>query len=306
MQPENSGATRRKIFTYMNISKDSRDINRLVLLALAVSLVSLTLFITVEETSSDTSTAFWLVLLVLLYFVSLPVHGLLLIIALLKLVQGSHKKFQWLYIYLFLAIVGYAVVGANYGAFDGITNDLMQYKLEVENPAQVKLERALSRGPVSNITIVRESLAEGADPNGTIFDNRMPLLILAAGRADIESIKALLDAGADPKKRSSITHAVQGPDIENASALDLALRSKYGDVAGSVKFLIAAGSELTTANNLGQQPLDVAIESYQYEAALYIAKGGGKAANQTSIEHVMQSDLQDIHLEELRNYLRGK
>ncbi|MES9970203.1 MAG: hypothetical protein ABW092_09230 [Candidatus Thiodiazotropha sp.] len=284
----------------MNKGKGSTSINRFIGFALVVSIVSLILFVSVEVTSSETSTALWFVLLILLIFVSLPVHGMLLIFAILRLVQKNRNTSQWLYLYLFIAIVGHAGVAANYGAFDEVSNDISQHNRKVENPAQIQLERALARGPVSNVTEVREALNNGADPNGMIFDNRMPLLVLVASRADTKSIKALLDAGADPKKRSTVEYVMKNRGVVNASALDIVLYSEYESVADSVKLLLAAGSELAKANDLGQYPLDVAIANNQYEAAFYIARAGGTANMKDTIENIMQNDSEDVRLEELK------
>ncbi len=287
----------------MGSKTNSTTTYRFTWVALAVSLLSIVLISGVEETSADTSTALWLILLLLIIFVSIPLHGLIIVVSLIQLVQGNGSAFRWVYLYLTIAVVGHAVVAGNFGAFEGIANDISQFWRETEEPGQVKLEKALKRGPLSNILEVSEALASGADPNGAIFDNRMPFLVLVASRADTQAIKVLLDAGADPNRRSSIKHVMKGATVENPSALDIVLFSEYGDVVGSVKLLLTAGSELSIANRSGQYPLDVAIANKHFEAALHILKAGGIANNKNSIEYVLENSSQDSHLEEMREFL---
>jgi len=282
---------------------NSITIYRFTWVALAVSLLSLVLIAGVEEASADTSTALWLILLLLLMFVSIPLHGLIIVVSLIQLVKGNGSSFRWIYLYLTIAVVGHAVVAGNLGAFEGIANDISQFRMETEEPGQVKLEKALKLGPLSNILEVSEALASGADPNGAIFDNRMPFLVLVASRADTQAIKVLLDAGADLNRRSSINQVMKGATVENASALDIVLFSEYGDIVGSVKLLLTAGSELSIANRSGQYPLDVAIANKHFEAALHILKAGGKANKKNSIEYVLENSSQDSHLEEIRELL---
>lgn len=283
----------------MGVRPDSTFIYRLTWMALAVSLLSLILIVAVVQAGGDTSTALWLILLLLLLFVSIPLHGLLLVTSLLRLIKGNARSLRWVFLYLAITVIGHALVAGKLGAFQGVSDNVSQLGRQLNTPAQVKLEKALLRGPVSNIDEVRLALSSGADPNGSVFDGRMPLLVLVASRADAQAIETLLDAGADPNRRSSIDHAVRGATVENASALDIVLFSERNDIAGSVRQLLAAGAELATTNLQDQYPLDVAIANEQFEAALLIAMAGGKANKKGSVEFVLENSAQNAHLEEL-------
>ncbi len=214
-------------------------IYRLTMVAFLVSIISLVLFMIGLQSNSDTSLTLWFILLLLLVYVSLPLHSIVLIGALIQLIKGKGSAFKWVYLYLIFAICGHLVVGYSQGAFEGQLIKLSRFKRSIEEPAQVKLEQAISRGPSSKIDDVLDALKDGADPNAGIFDNRLPYLVIAASRSDVPAIKALLDAGADPNKQASIAYGV----IKNPLPLDVVTFSEYSGVAESVELLLAAGAD---------------------------------------------------------------
>ncbi|MCU7940650.1 MAG: hypothetical protein KZQ74_00740 [gamma proteobacterium symbiont of Bathyaustriella thionipta] len=216
----------------------SKMIYRLTLVAFVVSIISFALFVAVDQSGSDTSLSLWFFLLLLLIYVSVPLHGVVLIGAVIQLIKGNGSAFWWVYLYLIVSISGHLVVGYSQGAFESQLIDIARYKRSIEEPAQLKLEQAVSRGPSSKIGDVLAALADGANPNAGIFDNRLPYLVIAASRSDVPTIKALLAAGADPNVRASIQYGV----IKNPLPLDVVTFSEYNGVAESVELLLAAGA----------------------------------------------------------------
>ena len=220
-------------------------IYKLTWLALAVSIISLALFVGVEEADGDTSTAIWFILLLLLTFVSAPLHVVVLIGAIALLVKRDESVYKWVFIYLIVAVSGHLVIAADKGAFDDMHREAAEAKRAKEEPAQVKLELAVGRGPSSDINEVRSALANGADANAGIADNRLPFLVLAASRSDTPVIKALLDAGADPNRRASFTEYGVSfyVSVKNPLPLDVAVFSENNSMLESVKLLLAAGAD---------------------------------------------------------------
>ncbi len=214
-------------------------IYRLTLVALVVSIISLVLFKIGIQSSGDTGLTLWFILLLLLVYVSAPLHGIILVGALIQLIKGNGSAFRWVYIYLIVTICGHLTVGYSHGAFESQLIKIDRFIRSIEEPAQQKLEQAISRGPSSKIEDVLAALADGANPNAGIFNNRLPYLVLAASRADVPSIKALLDAGADPNVRATM----EVGSIKNPLPLDVVTFAKYKGVADSVELLLAAGAD---------------------------------------------------------------
>ncbi len=228
----------------MDNSTNFNIVYRLTWGALAVSIISLALFAGVEEGNSETSLVLWFIFLLLLMFVSLPLHGFILVYSLAHLIQGKGKAFIWVYLYLAIAISVSLLIANNLGAFDGIINNVAQRKRAIEEPAQVQLEQALMLRPVANIDNVREALTKGANPDAGFSNNRTPFLVLAAMRADTPVIKALLDAGADPNKRSTTVYGLSfDVSVNNPSPLDVVTFSDNKGVFDSVEVLLAAGAD---------------------------------------------------------------
>jgi len=201
------------------------------------------LYFGMTETSGDTSTALSLVFMILLYFVSLPLHGIILVVSLVQLVMGNGRAFRWVYFYFIVSIGIHFPIAYDMGVLDSVANDAAQFKRTIEEPAQIKLEQALIRRP-SDINKVRDALDSGANPNGATSKGRIPLLVSAAIWADTPVIKALLDAGADPNRRSSTTHGLgSNISVKNPLPLDVLAFSENKGVMDSVKILLAAGAD---------------------------------------------------------------
>ena len=351
----------------MENKTENKSIYRLTLVAFLVSTISLALLIVGIQSISSTSLTIWFILLHLLVFVSAPLHGIVLVGALFQLIKGNGRAFRWVYLYLIIAISGHLVVGYSQGAFEGQLIKIARFKRSIVEPAQLKLEQAISRGPSSKIEDVQAALADGANPNAGIFDNRLPYLVVAASRSDVPAIKALLDAGADPNMRATIEYN----SIKNPLPLDVVTFSEYKGVADSVELLIAAGADpsqsimkigacrrgdlslygrtkssgarvqfdvksqtclhhaadtnqvaflkallfdpadkgektkemLVMSNHIGRTPLDVAIARKHFEAAILIAKAGGKANKEGPLKDVLRNQANDPVLNELKELL---
>lgn len=351
----------------MENKTENKLIYRLTLVAFLVSIISLALLIVGIQSNSNTSLTIWFILLHLLVYVSAPLHGFILLGSLIQLIKGNGSAFRWVYFYLIIAISGHLVVGYSQGAFEGQLIKIARFKRSIVEPAQLKLEQAISRGPSSKIEDVLAALADGANPNAGIFDNRLPYLVIAASRSDAPAIKALLDAGADPNIRATIEYN----SIKNPLPLDVVTFSEYKGVADSVKLLIAAGADpsqsimkigacrrgdlslydrtnnsgarvlfdvegqtclhhaadtnqvaflkallfdpaykgektkemLVMSNHIGRTPLDVAIARKHFEAAILMAKAGGKANKEGPLKDVLRNQANDPVLNELKELL---
>ena len=351
----------------MENKTENKLIYRLTLVAFLVSIISLALLIVGIQSNSNTSLTLWFILLHLLVYVSAPLHGIVLLGALIQLIKGNGSAFRWVYLYLIIAISGHLVVGYSQGAFEGQLIKIARFKRSIVEPAQLKLEQAISRGPSSKIEDVLAALADGANPNAGIFDNRLPYLVIAASRSDVPAIKALLDAGADPNMRATIEYN----SIKNPLPLDVVTFSEYKGVADSVELLIAAGADpsqsimkigacrrgdlslydrtkssgarvlfdvkdqtclhhaadtnqvaflkallfdpaykgektkemLVMSNHIGRTPLDVAIARKHFEAAILMAKAGGKANKEGPLKDVLRNQANDPVLNELKELL---
>jgi ankyrin repeat protein len=212
-----------------------------VALADAVILVSLAVtYITAARLSGDTSTALGLVFMVGFIFISTPLLALTIAVGISHIQRVSLSRAKWVLFYVCLSITGHLVLAFYTGFFDKWIADYKREARERQFPALTQLQYAIARGPVSDIETVRKALAQGADPNGGSYsDARIPLLVLAAGRADAPAIKALLDAGADPNARSPLTHG----DLATPAPLDLVLFSAHGSPKQSMELLLAAGAD---------------------------------------------------------------
>jgi len=260
--------------------KPAKWIYKLTWLAMALALVSLGLFIAALQTDGETGLViFWFLLFPVLVFVSVPIHGIVLVSSLLQTWQGGGRAVRWVFVYLLVAVVGHLGVAARYGAFDEIQRDAVELKRSMVEPGQVKLEHAFRSGVVSNVQDVRDALASGANPNGGIFDNRLPFLAVAASKADLLTMKVLLDGGADPNRRATIDHGV----VDNPLPIDMLAFSDAGDVLDGVKLLLAAGADPTGsvlklgACKRGDLPL--------YDLAMEVGAGSSSDLKQQNCLH---------------------
>jgi len=70
------------------------------------------------QSSSDTSLSIWFILLLILIYVSVPIHGIVLVGALIQLIKGNGSAYRWVFLYLIVAISGHLVIGYSQGAFE--------------------------------------------------------------------------------------------------------------------------------------------------------------------------------------------
>lgn len=265
--------------------KEEQLIFRLTWLALLISLISLALFSGVIGSHGDTGTGLWIVLFLLLLYVSGPLHVIILIVLLLQLTQGKARAFRWVYFYFLLSLSGHLLIAASYGAFDELSNDITQFKRSLDEPAQIKLEKAFQSGTVSRLSDVQDALANGADANGGILEKRIPFLLVAAKSAHTELIKILVDAGADPNLRAQIDYGLgYYVTLKQPLALDIVSFSENSGVLDSIQLLLDAGADPSQsiiklgACRRGDLPL--------YKLAIIIgAKGELDANNQTCLHH---------------------
>ncbi len=239
----------------------------------------------VEAYGGDTSLGVWFVLLLLLLYVSLPLHGFIVIASMIQIVKGNIRAYKWVCLYLVIALTGHIAYGAKLGAFEEVFRDIAQFKRSIDDPAQVKLERALGRGPSSNIVDVRDALGNGADPNAGILDGRIPFLVLAASRGDVEVVQALLDAGADPNIKASTEYGLGfGVAVDNPSPLDVVTFSPNKGMHESVELLLAAGAD--PAPSLMKLGACRRGDISQYDLAVRLkASGIVDAKDQTCLHH---------------------
>lgn len=217
--------------------------NRFWKLAVGYTLLLLALLICwslAKDTSGDSSTALGLVFMAGFIFLATP-----LLVLLLGLAYGIARKAGFaaarrVLLYACLSLIAHLALAYDSGFFD---KQIEKYKRDArarEFPALTQLQYVVASGPVSDIAKVRAALAAGADPNaGSYSDPNTPLLLLAAARADTETIAALLQAGANPDQRAVIAY----DDIDTPAPLDLVLFSEYGDPRASMELLIAAGAD---------------------------------------------------------------
>lgn len=64
-------------------------IYRLTMVAFLVSTISLVLLVVGVQSSSDTSLTLWFILLLLIMYVSVPLHGIILVGALIQFLKGQ-------------------------------------------------------------------------------------------------------------------------------------------------------------------------------------------------------------------------
>ena len=102
-----------------------------------------------------------------------------------------------------------------------------------------------------SLDVMRALIAEGADVNAVTDFGLTPLMIAVINRNN-ESVRALINAGADPNAR-----ILTGKfDDDNSTALHMAARFDNLEAMGS---LITAGADLNLKDNLGNTPLHRAV-----------------------------------------------
>ena len=122
------------------------------------------------------------------------------------------------------------------------------------------LRNAVEQGHVSAAQILLE---KGVDPNKPAPDSfGAHFLEIAARQGDLEMVKILLAAKADPN---------QTDGTFNDTALHKAVEAGNLEI---VKALVAAGAKINTQNNWGQTPLTLALQTRQKEMSDFLRQAG--------------------------------
>jgi hypothetical protein len=219
--------------------------------AFIVNIVCLVVFFKGVSVSGDTGIAMWAIFLFSFFLVSIPLHMLLLVLALVQSFLSTRHSFKWLYVYLLITVVGLVVIAAKYGAFDDwFAPSLEQPQL---TSAEIIMQRALNTGTSADIAKVHQALDQGLDANSGLRKGLVPYLVQAASYADAPTIQALLQAGADPNKQTSIQYSPRRRvSLNHASPLDVVMFADHGNVLKSIELLLAAGADpQNTLMNLG-------------------------------------------------------
>jgi ankyrin repeat protein len=141
----------------------------------------------------------------------------------------------------------------------------------------------------ANISLVRQFLSAGADPNGQSIHGATPLMAAAACQvvaekdydagATLEILRLLLKAGArvnqvTKKGRTALMIACE----QAARAIT---KEEFRDIFPAVKFLVEkAKADINQKDSTGQTALDYASIGDHQELVAFLRKHGGKLASQ--------------------------
>jgi hypothetical protein len=93
-----------------------------------------------------------------------------------------------------------------------------------------------------DVAAARAALAAGADPDAIDPLNPFSLLVMVAGRGNVELVDALLRAGADPDRRSRQDIGTLCVSLAKPTPLDAAAFGKTPRRVATVKRLLAPGA----------------------------------------------------------------
>ena len=110
----------------MEKEDEYRVIYRLTWIALGISLLSFALLLGINSSHGNVSIVLWLILLLISIFISLPLHGFILLNSLFRLTRGQGWALRWVYFYLLLAISGHVVAAIGWGDFDEVKDNINQ------------------------------------------------------------------------------------------------------------------------------------------------------------------------------------
>lgn len=157
-----------------------------------------------------------------------------------------------------------------------------------------KLQDGISKG---NFKQVKESLQQGANPNG---DNKYSIkpLMIATAQGSLEIVKILIKQGVD----------VNGKDKNGNNALVYC--SDYGYAKGIAKLLVDNGIEINHRNKDGETALEKITNNYHFEMAKYLVENGAdyKSINKALVESCSRNSwkftkLNQTKADEFLNYL---
>lgn len=104
--------------------QDNKILYRLTFIALAISMSSLGLLVGINITDGNFSIVLWLILLLVSIFVSIPLHGFILLNSLFRLNRGQTRGLQWVFLYLLISLSGHLFVAFSWGGFDQVKDDI--------------------------------------------------------------------------------------------------------------------------------------------------------------------------------------
>lgn len=166
-------------------------------------------------------------------------HLALLVWLVGRLRGGAGLRMLPAILYLTAIATGYLVAGLQLGLTDTATELGRMVTRQWFEPGQVALERAVLGGdPVA----ARTALQGGADPDGTAPRMGMPLLTVAAWRAEPEMVKVLLEAGADPDQPTAGPLQREDLALARLRPLDAAALASPAVRVALVDRLLAAGA----------------------------------------------------------------
>ncbi len=117
-----------------------------------------------------------------------------------------------------------------------------------------------------NTPAAKSMLAAGANPDAAT-PRGITVLMQAAGRTDVDTMKMLLDAGADPQRRDDIGRTALHHCIGGFSSNDDLYRLLFAPAA--IKLLLDAGADPNAENVWGHTPLQVAA-GQRYDTSNFI------------------------------------
>ena len=356
---------------------NTKIVNWLTVVAFVISLVNWVLVVKSTGVSGDAGIALWAGFMFSFVLVSMPLHGLLVLLVVVQFFIGSLKPIRWLCIYLLVSALGHSIVAYRYGAFDQHIQDAATPS---KSPAKLLIEKAFSTGKQIDIAQLKLALSQGANANDGFYQGKIPYVVQAASKADAKALKVLLEGGADPNIRSQIEFSpVYKVSIEGAKALDVVAFSSYGDIKQSTQILLDAGANprgtllalgacrkgdmalYQWVNELGanqsiptlvtdahfktclhhaaeknraafidalfsaenadkagltqqlsaitknkQSPLDLAISSKSYAAAIALVNAGGKANQTWTLQRVLDNPTPTAQMQKLAEVIRAK
>lgn len=123
---------------------------------------------------------------------------------------------------------------------------------------------------------VRGSLAEGANPDAVDDSFWVPAALIAAEYGNVEHLRVLLDAGADPN--------AQGHGIHYLGTTPLMAAGRFGHVP-AMELLIARGATVDEGDDLGWTPLIVAAGARDPEVVRVLLDHGADPRKKTDSGH---------------------
>ena len=223
--------------------------------ALVVWLLLLVLWLVASDSSGDTAIALGFIFLIAFIFISIP----LWIVSGLAILTDISRK-RWHVYILVINTFGHVYLAHEAGFLDNIYQEANEQLTTWKDPALAKLRLAILRGPVKDDTEVRVALADGADPNAMSHEeNGLPLITIAASRADILTLSALIDAGANINLVANTTFGY----IQSPKPIDLVLFASQGKAIESMKLLISRGADTSTSQLLNGACYRGDIELFQ-------------------------------------------